>query len=214
MFINFQIESSTAVISWQWNDVLESLLDLLSLPVIKELHKNGNTTSTDLSKYCCHLLSRVLAELVYQCHAAEVSCIDLRFSTFTLYLWWDFSLMNSSESDTSSKRTSNDFRIPARYLVFITSQGLICCIILISTVESEIFSWFSKTVFCRFTYYCAKFSIAVLKILLFPVGSFETSTVDHNERNLQFNIPMWISKGRFFSIKIGNVGKHGIHKVP
>lgn len=70
----FQVESSgTAPTSWQWNEVLDALLQLVSQPVVKSMSKDADTSVTNLDSYCCNLLARVLAELVHQCNAAEVS---------------------------------------------------------------------------------------------------------------------------------------------
>nr|CAH7734761.1 unnamed protein product [Callosobruchus chinensis] len=66
-----QVESGNIGVSWQWKQVLECLLDLAANPVIKSLQKYSVAGSSDLTKYCCHLLARVLAELVHQCSAAE-----------------------------------------------------------------------------------------------------------------------------------------------
>lgn len=57
---------------WPWNDVLGRLLQIASDP-IHQMLKSGKTTSlSSLTKHCCHLLARVVAELVHQCSAADV----------------------------------------------------------------------------------------------------------------------------------------------
>ncbi|XP_056648043.1 E3 ubiquitin-protein ligase MYCBP2 isoform X1 [Diorhabda sublineata] len=65
-----QIESLSNI-SWQWSDVLECLINLASNSVVRCLQKSTISYSSDLSKFCCHLLARVLAELVHQCSSSE-----------------------------------------------------------------------------------------------------------------------------------------------
>ncbi|CAG9838821.1 unnamed protein product [Diabrotica balteata] len=66
-----KVESTSSNIAWQWCDVLECLITLASNPVVRSLHKSTTSSSSDLSKFCCHLLARVLAELVHQCSSSE-----------------------------------------------------------------------------------------------------------------------------------------------
>ncbi|KAG5884565.1 hypothetical protein JTB14_006591 [Gonioctena quinquepunctata] len=67
-----QMESIPTGISWQWNEVLECLINLACDPIVKSLQKsNACCSSEKLTKYCCHLLARVLTELVHQCSSAE-----------------------------------------------------------------------------------------------------------------------------------------------
>ncbi|XP_074033015.1 MYC binding protein highwire isoform X2 [Leptinotarsa decemlineata] len=66
-----QMESSCSGISWQWNEVLECLINLACDPIMRSLQKSNTSCSLELTKYCCHLLARVLAELVHQCSSAE-----------------------------------------------------------------------------------------------------------------------------------------------
>ncbi|CAH0546546.1 unnamed protein product [Brassicogethes aeneus] len=66
-----QMESSGNTTNWQWKEILNHLIKIISEPVIKRLHKNKNLPLHSLTKHCCHLLARVVAELVHQCSVAE-----------------------------------------------------------------------------------------------------------------------------------------------
>ncbi|KAJ8933506.1 hypothetical protein NQ318_002559, partial [Aromia moschata] len=66
-----QVESSSCSANCQWDEVLECLINLASNPVLKNLQKHNVMILPELTKYCCHLLARVIAELVHQCSAAE-----------------------------------------------------------------------------------------------------------------------------------------------
>lgn len=68
----FQVESNYAGLSWTWSDVLDRLLNLVSDPIVRVLQKQTTITLFELSNYCCHLLARVLAELVHQCSSSDV----------------------------------------------------------------------------------------------------------------------------------------------
>ncbi|KAJ8916891.1 hypothetical protein NQ315_013359 [Exocentrus adspersus] len=66
-----QAESNSATVNYQWSDILECLINLASNPVLKKLKQCDSATLPDLTKYCCHLLAKALAELVLQCNIAE-----------------------------------------------------------------------------------------------------------------------------------------------
>nr|XP_022909947.1 E3 ubiquitin-protein ligase MYCBP2 isoform X2 [Onthophagus taurus] len=50
-----------------WKDVLNRLLNLISEPIRKELLDQKSSSLPSLTKNCCHLLARVVSELVTQC---------------------------------------------------------------------------------------------------------------------------------------------------
>ncbi|CAH1132864.1 unnamed protein product [Ceutorhynchus assimilis] len=66
-----QMESTYTGLTWTWSDVLERLINLVSDPILKILQKQTTVALSELSKYCCHLLARVLAELVHQCSSSD-----------------------------------------------------------------------------------------------------------------------------------------------
>ncbi|KAL3283878.1 hypothetical protein HHI36_018047 [Cryptolaemus montrouzieri] len=66
-----QMESSCSGLSWPWKEVLERLLHLVTDPVVKSLQQSKTSPLPGLTKHCCHLLARVVAELVHQCNATE-----------------------------------------------------------------------------------------------------------------------------------------------
>ncbi|XP_060534839.1 E3 ubiquitin-protein ligase MYCBP2 isoform X2 [Cylas formicarius] len=66
-----QMESNYAGLTWQWNDILERLMNLVSDPILQVLRKQVTISLPELSKYCCHLLARVLGELVHQCSSSD-----------------------------------------------------------------------------------------------------------------------------------------------
>lgn len=66
---NLGISAST----WTWKDVLDRLLNLIIDPITNALMGSKLNPFADLAKHCCHLLARVIAELVYQCSSSEVS---------------------------------------------------------------------------------------------------------------------------------------------
>lgn len=53
--------------------MLDRLLNLIIDPVSNALMGSKMNPFADLAKHCCHLLARVIAELVYQCSSSEVS---------------------------------------------------------------------------------------------------------------------------------------------
>lgn len=85
-----QLECSSLGISassWTWKDVLDRLLNLIIDPVTNTLMASKINPFADLAKHCCHLLARVIAELVYQCSSTEVCTLLktlLRFITKTI----------------------------------------------------------------------------------------------------------------------------------
>ena len=66
-----QIESKSANQNWGWKNVLDRLLSLISDSVKKELTGHRVTMLPELAVHCCHLLARVIAELVHQCSMTE-----------------------------------------------------------------------------------------------------------------------------------------------
>lgn len=60
-------------LTWQWPEVLDKLIQIVSDPVVQSLQKNTPFVSTGLTRHCCHLLARVIAELVHQCSTTEVT---------------------------------------------------------------------------------------------------------------------------------------------
>lgn len=66
------MESSCTGLVSTWKDVLDRLLSIAIGPVKKSLLSQKASSLPDLSKNCCHLLARVIAELVQQCNATEV----------------------------------------------------------------------------------------------------------------------------------------------
>lgn len=65
--------SCPELFSWPWNEVLERLLHLVADPVVKSLNQSKASPLPGLTRHCCHLLGRVVAELVHQCSATEVN---------------------------------------------------------------------------------------------------------------------------------------------
>ncbi|KAK9703659.1 PHR domain [Popillia japonica] len=62
-----QMESVCSGSTWSWKEVLDRLLKLITEPVSKQLLGHKITPLPGLTKNCCHLLARVIAELVHQC---------------------------------------------------------------------------------------------------------------------------------------------------
>lgn len=67
------MESTISGLTWQWPEVLDKLIKIVSDPVVQSLEKNIPFVSTGLTRHCCHLLARVIAELVHQCSTTEVN---------------------------------------------------------------------------------------------------------------------------------------------
>ncbi|PNF26946.1 hypothetical protein B7P43_G12700 [Cryptotermes secundus] len=61
-----QLEGSGMVGNWLFREVLERLLDLVTVPVKQALCQEKTTHSSELVQNCCHLLARVVAELASQ----------------------------------------------------------------------------------------------------------------------------------------------------
>ncbi|KAK9891452.1 hypothetical protein WA026_014685 [Henosepilachna vigintioctopunctata] len=66
-----QMESSCSGLSFQWKEVLDKLLFLVADPIMLSLQQSKVFPLPGLTKHCCHLLARVVAELVHQCNATE-----------------------------------------------------------------------------------------------------------------------------------------------
>lgn len=62
---------------WSWKDVLDRLLNIIIEPVVQGLTGIKTDSLPGLTRHCCHLLARVVAELVQQCNASEVSILTL-----------------------------------------------------------------------------------------------------------------------------------------
>lgn len=87
---NFQREKSEFLTNfWTFKDVLVRLLDIISHPIkskIENIYNRSNQYVISFNKRinqklidnCCHLLARVLAEIVYQSCASDVSWIGFR----------------------------------------------------------------------------------------------------------------------------------------
>lgn len=62
-----QVESSNrGSLNWSFREVLDRLLDLVLIPVRKNLCREKSQSLPDLVQHCCHLLARVIAELASQ----------------------------------------------------------------------------------------------------------------------------------------------------
>lgn len=71
--------------SWTFNDVLVRLLDIIAYPIKIEIENNtsklGYTTTSGSSIHpklidnCCHLLARVLSEVIFESNTSEVKTI-------------------------------------------------------------------------------------------------------------------------------------------
>lgn len=79
--------------SWTFNDVLVRLLDIIAYPIKIEIENNtgrlGYTTTSGSSIHpklidsCCHLLARVLSEVIFESNSSEVR-IPIKIS-YVLY---------------------------------------------------------------------------------------------------------------------------------
>nr|CAD7200761.1 unnamed protein product [Timema douglasi] len=61
-----QLEGNGAVGNWLFREVLERLLDLVTVPVKQALCQEKVSRSQELVHNCCHLLARIVAELATQ----------------------------------------------------------------------------------------------------------------------------------------------------
>jgi hypothetical protein len=59
--------------NWLFREVLERLLDIVTVPVKQALCQERTTHSSELVQNCCHLLARVVAELASQSSGTDVS---------------------------------------------------------------------------------------------------------------------------------------------
>jgi E3 ubiquitin-protein ligase MYCBP2 len=71
--ILLQLEGSGMVGNWLFREVLERLLDLVTVPVKQALCQEKTTHSSELVQNCCHLLARIVAELASQSSGSDVS---------------------------------------------------------------------------------------------------------------------------------------------
>lgn len=65
------MEGTGSGLSWNWREVLERLLNLVTEPVKQSLLGYKTISLPGLTRNCCHLLARVVAELVHQCSASD-----------------------------------------------------------------------------------------------------------------------------------------------
>ncbi|XP_035719406.1 E3 ubiquitin-protein ligase MYCBP2-like isoform X2 [Vespa mandarinia] len=67
-----QVEScGKEILNWSFREVLERLLDLILVPVKKNLCREKSYSLSDLILHCCYLLARVIAELAAQSNGNE-----------------------------------------------------------------------------------------------------------------------------------------------
>ncbi|KAB0796834.1 hypothetical protein PPYR_10895 [Photinus pyralis] len=66
-----QMEANGLSVNWTWKEVLDHLLKLVTEPVNQVLLGHRITYFAKLVRHCCHLLARVVAELVHQCSSTE-----------------------------------------------------------------------------------------------------------------------------------------------
>ena len=71
--MSWQLEGSGTVGNWLFQEVLERLLDLVTIPVKQALCQEKTMYSSELVQNCCHLLARVVAELASQSSGTDVS---------------------------------------------------------------------------------------------------------------------------------------------
>jgi len=71
--VSWQLEGSGTVGNWLFQEVLERLLDLVTIPVKQALCQEKTMYSSELVQNCCHLLARVVAELASQSSGTDVS---------------------------------------------------------------------------------------------------------------------------------------------
>jgi E3 ubiquitin-protein ligase MYCBP2 len=71
--MSWQLEGSGTVGNWSFQEVLERLLDLVTIPVKQALCQEKIVYSGELVQNCCHLLARVVAELASQSSGTDVS---------------------------------------------------------------------------------------------------------------------------------------------
>lgn len=67
------MEASGTGLTWSWKEVLDHLLKLVCEPVNQVLLGQKMAVFPNLTRHCCHLLARVVAELVHQCSSTDVS---------------------------------------------------------------------------------------------------------------------------------------------
>lgn len=66
---------------WQFKDVLDRLLDIVTLSVQQSLCLEKVSHSEQLVNNCCQLLAKVIAELAAQARGIDVSIFQLKFIT-------------------------------------------------------------------------------------------------------------------------------------
>lgn len=66
-----QVEGTGSGLSCSWREVLDRLLNLVTEPVRQNLLGHKSVSLPGLTRNCCHLLARVVAELVHQCSATD-----------------------------------------------------------------------------------------------------------------------------------------------
>ena len=73
---------------WQFKEVLDRLLDIVTLSVQQSLCLEKVTHSDQLVNNCCQLLAKVIAELAAQARGIDVSIsctIQIGYGTVVLY---------------------------------------------------------------------------------------------------------------------------------
>lgn len=66
-----QVEGIGSGVTWNWREVLDRLLSLVTEPVKQLLLGYKVVSLPGLTRNCCHLLAKVVAELVHQCNASD-----------------------------------------------------------------------------------------------------------------------------------------------
>lgn len=67
-----QVDSTGFIALSSWKEVLNMLLKLVCEPVKQTLLGHKVSYFPGVTRYCSHLLARVVAELVHQCNSLEV----------------------------------------------------------------------------------------------------------------------------------------------
>lgn len=76
------MEFGNNLVHWNFREVLERLLDVVTAPVRQALLNDRVSRSPELVRHCCHLLARVVAELASQSSGTDV---NIQFFFFYYY---------------------------------------------------------------------------------------------------------------------------------
>lgn len=81
-----QIESTgKEILNWSFREVLDKLLDLILIPVKRQLLKEKSQSLRQLVLHCCYLLARVISELTAYCNGSEdelqSACLRVMYTT-------------------------------------------------------------------------------------------------------------------------------------